>query len=179
MEDERKWTFVVDDPWSVSHHLKGGEASRWVDAATWESQECPKIRLGRRVENKSHTTLSPIWYSFFTQIFYFNLWYKVPCTSIYTRQGSWKSHSSSSFSKVASKSLTWEVTFGFPLWYFPKATPILSTNFIQEFLQKEILIGLGPHLLRRLIRRTLNCLGLVHFFYWWIIYLLVEMTLQI
>jgi len=28
MEDERKWTFVVDDPWSVSHHLKGGEASR-------------------------------------------------------------------------------------------------------------------------------------------------------
>ena len=28
MEDERRWTYVVDDPWSVSRHLKGGEASR-------------------------------------------------------------------------------------------------------------------------------------------------------
>jgi len=28
MEDERRWTYVVDDSWSVSRHLKGGEASR-------------------------------------------------------------------------------------------------------------------------------------------------------
>jgi len=28
MEDERRWTYVVDDPWSVSLHLEGGEASR-------------------------------------------------------------------------------------------------------------------------------------------------------
>jgi len=28
MEDERRWTYVVDDPWGVSRNLKGGEASR-------------------------------------------------------------------------------------------------------------------------------------------------------
>jgi len=28
MEDKRRWTYMVDDPWSVSRHLKGGEASR-------------------------------------------------------------------------------------------------------------------------------------------------------
>jgi len=28
MKDERSWTYVVDDPWSVSRHLRGGEASR-------------------------------------------------------------------------------------------------------------------------------------------------------
>jgi len=39
-------------------------------------------------------------------------------------------------------------------------------------------LGLGL-ILRRLIRRTSNSLGLVHFFYWWSLYLCVEMTLQI
>jgi len=28
LEDERRWTYVVDDPWSVSRHLKSEEASR-------------------------------------------------------------------------------------------------------------------------------------------------------
>jgi len=68
-------------PLECSRHLKGGEASRWVDAATWESQEPPKIRLGRREENKSLTTLSPIWCNLFTQNF--NLSFKVPNTPIY------------------------------------------------------------------------------------------------
>ena len=134
-------------PLECSRHLKGGEASRWVDVATWESQEPPKIRLGRREENKSHTTLSPIWYSFFTKKF--NLLFKVPSTPIYNGEGrslykgkgvgkvtllapKRKRSRNSHFFQLLLKNApimpyNERYLLVFHFWHFPKATLILRT----------------------------------------------------
>jgi len=109
MEDERRWTYVVDDPWNVSRHLKVEKLQdEWMSPL-----ESPKIRLGRRVENKCHTTLSPIWYSFFTQKFNFNLSLQKPSSYLYSNRGlviqkeNEKAHANAANKSQASKSDFW------------------------------------------------------------------------
>ena len=58
------------------------------------------------------------------------------------------------------KSLPYSKKVTFPTTYLL----MFYLTYILKILQRDINC-LAPHLLRRLIRRTLNALGLVHFFY--------------
>ena len=58
------------------------------------------LNIPPKTTHKSSLFLSPIWYSFFTQKFNFNLWYKAPCDGRGPNTNPIKGHQNATFKAI-------------------------------------------------------------------------------